>query len=1149
MEKNKLTEEQKAVLGVKNKSAIVSAAAGSGKTTILIDKIMDYISKGVSLENILALTFTNLAAGEMKTRLANKLSDEIETTGNIELLNQIDILPQADISTFHSFYEKIVKKYFYSINISPSFEIISSEVLLTLKEMSFKKAISNLKEKSFDEYLKISDVLGKKRSDNAIKERIFKLDNFLSSQFNKKEFIERIAPLMYLNKDETFSNFFAETFYFSNKATKEFEKLLKKAKSNGEEGLCGHINECLSVLSNLKSDYKTIYNFLNVNFKFPALRESGKLNIQRTETFEEVKKVKDMFKKHVSKFREKNYGTLENVLNSFSTCYENICSIINLFLDYENILMEEKNKINKYDFSDLETFCYEILQDEKIREEIKLKYNRIFVDEFQDINPIQGEILKLISKDNVLYVGDAKQSIYAFRQSDVDIFVDTCKQFEDDGDGSSLKLTYNFRSNTEILDFVNNVFNELMTESSAQINYEKDAKFKIDSNIIANNKINCENESVKVVCVLESKKQEEIPKGIYSCVSAPRNFSCLSVESRAIASEIRNLIGQKITDKFGNQNEINFKDIAILVRKRSNLVLDLIEVFKECNIPFEVNDEINLMETKENQLICHLINLIFNLDNDMSLAPVLCSDLFSFSFDELAEISLCEGNFFYEKCINYCKNQNNNIVKKLLKFYECLNDLSFSIQNFGIKHSLLKLFNEKKFFLNVLKKENGESRVNEIKQFLSHIKEMGFDYDVANLINYLNENKKIKVSSIKTSDENSVKITTIHSSKGLEFPIVILADCGTDLFANKTDNADIKIDKIFGVALKNYNYEERKVYNSIFETIIANSQKRRDIAENLRLLYVALTRAKNKLIITGKLDEKVLSNNINIKDLNNYKIIFNNIEKIDKQTDLITVNLNYLSLILGALKDKNVTGTNFVFENGEEIDIKKFEKDLSVDINKLLDAKKMANFNYQYKNNTNTAAKTSVSLIAFEGIGYESIVNNLENFKTSEHLKFSTPEEGNIIHNILEKFDFYDENLEDCVNKLIEEFNDGAFRKEELFEIIMKNVELIKKIIPKNNKIYKEKEFIIMESPFNIYGEGLKEKILIQGKIDFFSCGEKNILIDYKYTSIRDENKLIEKYKPQLLAYSFALEKATNSKIDDIYILSLKYGKLIKINV
>ena len=166
MEKNKLTEEQKAVLGVKNKSAIVSAAAGSGKTTILIDKIMDYISKGVSLENILALTFTNLAAGEMKTRLANKLSDEIEATGNIELLNQIDILPQADISTFHSFYEKIVKKYFYSINISPSFEIISSEVLLTLKEKSFKKAISNLKEKSFDEYLKISDVLGKKRSDN-----------------------------------------------------------------------------------------------------------------------------------------------------------------------------------------------------------------------------------------------------------------------------------------------------------------------------------------------------------------------------------------------------------------------------------------------------------------------------------------------------------------------------------------------------------------------------------------------------------------------------------------------------------------------------------------------------------------------------------------------------------------------------------------------------------------------------------------------------------------------------------------------------------------------------------------------------------------------------------------------------------------------
>ena len=1140
---NKLTDEQKKVLSAENKSVIVSAAAGSGKTTILIDKIMSCIVKGINLENILALTFTNLAAEEMKIRLANKLSDEIERTEKINLLTQLDFLPQSDISTFHSFYEKLLKKYFYIVNISPNFEIISEEMLLTLKELSFNQALQNLKEKSFEKYIQISDILGKRRSNNSIKERIFKLDNFLSSQFNREKFLKETTNLLYKDKQQTLSIFFAESFYIFGNAAKKLENIFNLAKSNQELGLCSHINECLSVLSNTKKDYKEFYNFLCKDFKFPALRENNKLNLIKTENFFKVKEIKEEVKNFVNKFKEKNYGSFDNILNSFDTCKNNIDDIINLYSDYEKILIREKQKINKYDFSDLERFCYELLQKDEIREEIKNKYIKIFIDEYQDINPIQGEILRLISNENVFYVGDAKQSIYSFRQSDVDIFINTCKELEEADSNSSLKLTHNFRSNTQILNFVNNVFNEIMTNNSAQIDYEKEAKFNLDAIPGSLNKIGCEDEGVKIICVLENKDVKTELVDIYNPLNVEKGFKEISVEAKCIASEIKNLLSKKITNKFGEEQNITFDDIAILVRKRSDLVGDLVEVFKKCHIPFEVNDEIDLLYSKENQLIYNLLKLLMNKNDDESIAPIMVSDLYNFTYEDLSKISLIDKWFFHERCLKYLEEKQDAISEKICNFNSSLENLRFLIQNFGIKEGLFDFLNKNGYFTKVLKKENGKQKLDQIKLFLNHIKNSGCNHDLYGLLKYLENNKKIKSPQIKESNNNCVKITTIHSSKGLEFPVVILADAGSNLFSNKNDNADLKIDKDIGIAIKNYNIQERKVYNSIFETIILKSQRKKEIAENLRLLYVALTRAKNKLIITGKIKD------VNENQKEDIEELLNSIDKLNKESDLTTFSpSSYLYYILGAIKGKEINGINIICENGREIELSEPEKKQKVSIKDLLRLKNNIGFTYKNIEDTNTSAKTSVSLLAFDGYGYESIVSNLNTLKTKEHLNFNFVEEGNLMHEILEKINLYEQNLSVCIERLINEKDNLKINKKEFVQIIENNVKIIREIIPENSKIFREKEFILYESPYVLFKRGSKEKVLIQGKIDLCSFGSKNILIDYKYTSIKDNNRLILKYKNQLKAYSYAIEKATGQKVDETYLLSLKNAKLIKIN-
>lgn len=1118
MERKKI-EEQERVLNLDGESAIVSASAGSGKTTVMIEKVLKYLMQGVKIKNILALTFTNQAASQMKQRLLSKLGELVEKTGRVEFANEIDGVLEADISTFHSFYEKIVKKYFYIIGIQPEFEIISNEKLQTLKDESFFEAVQKLKKDSFEKYLELCDVLGKKRSDKAIKERIFKIDEFLSSQYQPEVWLDKISRKMYENKDETLSLFFDNLKdnigYYKNK----LNLLLEKASIFEEHELCKHINLCILEIDELLNcGNEKFFEYITEEFSLPKLLKS---QVQETQTFIEVKEVKEELGECVKKIKALDCGTYENIVLSFESCKENLTSLINLYCDYKKILDERKFELGTFDFSDLETFCAKILENEEICNEIKNNYEKIFVDEFQDINPMQYAILKKISKnDNVLFVGDAKQSIYSFRQSDVEIFVDICKDFEKAKEKQSLLLNCNFRTNKQVLEFDNDVFKILMTEKSCGINYEKNAMFNGESNN------SCEGSSVKIVKVLkEEKEKEETPKEVFKVLESKRNFKNYSLESKVILEEFNNVLNEKIILD-NEERKINFGDIAILVRNRSNLLVDLISLFNENNVPFIVNDEFDLLSTKEVSLALSILKLCLNRNDDFSLAAAMASKLGKFSFDELAKIKMFSNKeFFFEKVFEYEKENSDEISQKIQDFNALLDKLNFEIQTNGASIALEKLFYDTKFFEFVLSCKNGGERLEKLKQFLKYVEQSGFEFDLFGLISYLSSVPSLKTASLKKCDDNAVLITTIHASKGLEFPVVILSETGKDLTKTKPETNDLKIDKNLGLAIDNYNKSERKIYDSIFKQILQSRAKKKEIAENLRLLYVALTRAKNKLIITGEISK--------------------GIEPISKETNLEFVKPTYLNYILGAL-DKSENDNVEICEISK-IENKKQEVEIQ-NIEALKKAKEKINFIYPNENATKLALKTSVSEIAFNSDVQPYISeNSLPNkFYVSEHLSdVSTPEEGTIVHEILEKVDFNSLTLASDVEKLSK--SQTLVPVEDLSKVVLKNVFLLLDVLPKEGNVFKEKQFMIYASPKEIFGTGEDEKILIQGKLDLIFVGEKNILIDYKYTSILNEEHLVSKYKKQLLTYAFAAEKALGKKVDEIYLLSLKNSKLIKI--
>lgn len=1057
---------QQQIFDSQKKNMVISASAGSGKTTTMIEYITRLALSGVKVKRMLVLTFTKAAASEMKEKLMMSL---MNFSDNEMLQNQIDDLFTSDISTIHSFLEKIIKRNLNAFPYLEGFRIIDEKESTSLMEEAFEDSANEFKQKCEHEFY---DLFTSIRSNETIKDMMFNLTSYLAAQADKEKALQKLA-----NYDE---NHALAKDYFKNVLLNMIADIRKELDliSTENEKLAPYIDEMKRAYSFTSDDAREIVKHYDGDITFPR---APNLRDESAKSFiEDFKQKHSEFTKFLKNLCYDNDEIWEGRKNKILTK-----EIFDLYQIFEKNYREKKIKNNVLDFNDLELNAEKLLDDETILQQLQENYDFVFIDEYQDTNPVQEKIVKQIAqKGRFVAIGDPKQGIYGFRNATSKIIIKDSQDFEKLSDGETHYLSTNYRSDKKILNFVNNLFSKVMTQKTANIDYK--ASSMLDGEKQAPK---AGDAAVEILVTPVLKKTKATPTQDYDIYADSLSVGDdSSLEAKVIAVKVDQMLARYFVDPLnGERRKVQPSDIAILVRGKSGNFQNILNELKKKEIPYVCSIKTDLSDKAHSNLIKQLLTLCVDKNDDIALASFLLSPLCLVSMDKLSLMAEKKGRSLSEVIYSSNDEQIKSNLKRLEKFKT---DCMF----LGAKEALEKYFIEKEFFV-YLKSQLGEEEVSEVESLLQIIGNFENDKDVPALLSYLSSD----IGQANVSGANAVMVSTIHASKGLEYPIVFVTQTGSSIVKN--DASVFKESEKFGFGLKCFDEDKA----SLILQAIKRENKIQNRVDELMVLYVALTRAKSHLIVTGTINEK------NIFDYN--------------ENDFLSLKSN-MQMILATAPENAGAKVEYIDEVEslspaiKRVEIGKADEKLVSKINDYL------NFVYPYESQTLVKQKTSVTEIASDHPVLTAAQNTLA-------------EEGTAYHEALRILDFEKiEKVEDVEKQLIElKFNENYLKIVD-FNIIFANILLIKPFI-KNKQIIKEKEFTMSL-------KSGQDNILVQGTIDLYLKGEKNILIDYKFTRETDEKKLILRYKTQLDLYKQAIEQAEKINIDEIYLISLKNSKIIK---
>ncbi len=1089
-------EEQIKVLENDKKNQLVSASAGSGKTFVMIKLITKLICEcNVPVSKLLVLTFTKAAAEQMKERLLENLKKENPTPFVIE---QIDALSTSNISTIHAFCEKYLKKYANLLDLSENFEIVDGNMSQKIREDAFKRAYKKFEEENYDDFQELASSF--KNNKEQINDVIFEVEKLVNSVANKKKFLEQNL----FNADQ----FFEKSVDYLFKNTKiVLSRNLQDVEKFHIEDFRFSLENSLSAIMNSASIYEMIEEMLK--FSFPGLPKKKDVG---EEVVEQLGNIKKRINDCIDKIKQLNLTDKENIETQKSGKLEKI--LINFFKLYEKEEDEIKRRQNLLDFYDLEKSMKILSEEENLFNGIEY----VFVDEYQDTNKIQERIIKNVAKNcNFVAVGDVKQGIYGFRLASSEIFLKDLKEFNEDDNSVVNYLKFNFRSRQKVLDFVNEIFKVCMVEDLTGVDYEKTS---MSNSREVTNFVDEDAKPVNIDIIEPAEAEAEEKTKIYSVKNAK---IVENVQNKRLLKDIKRRILEvresKISDKGGVMRKVKYSDIAILSRSRNSFFEELEIYLQDSGIPVVSNSRNKLMTQPEMKMLLSYLKLALCFDDDVACLSVLISGLYQIDIEKIFEI---KNNFDGTLC-EAVKAEKSGIFDK---FKQNLQEFCENYQIFGIKHCLEQLFSKTQYraYLNLY-----HNNLNVfVDTFLNEVKK--YDFDLPGLINYF-ETVEIVVDAEVSEVEDAVLLTTIHDSKGLEYPIVFLINCDKSLKKNNNSKPPVEINETFGLALKIYDDEENKEMLSARMLAIMEQEAQKDYVEELMIFYVALTRAQNRLYLFGNKTESCF-NKPNLSSCGCYfDFIFYALKNVAKAVQNT-----------GTYEDENLSIS--VIDDVEEVEFGIHQNLENMKTNPLNTEKieKYLNFTYDFNEKLNYTLKESVT-----ALNSQSMEAPLEKFNTdSINFGGKSVEVGNAYHSALKCLDF--EKIQDLKTLEKEIQNNQGFFDESLVDknTLLKNILLLKQIT-EGGKLFKEKEFIMKERLCDVLDTNLQDEILIQGIIDLFVIKkDKIILIDYKYSNLK-ENYLIEKYKNQLELYKKSLINAFATEKIDVYLLSLKYSNLIKI--
>lgn len=998
---NRWTPEQQEAINIENTNVIVSAGAGSGKTAVLSERVLRKIKDGTSINRLLILTFTKAAAKEMKERIRKKLKDE-------KYDEQVKLIDSSYITTFDSYSLSIVKKYYTYLHVDKNIKI-TDEALIDIRKKDILDKILDNKYKEGSESFSNLIYNFALKDDKDLKRLILTINKKLDLKYDKKEYLENYEKTYYSEEQ-------------INKTIEEFLNILenkvlqiKDLKQRLESNLEGKTLEKFRIeFSKMEEDfsYDNTLNFLN-NFSMP--RKTKDYTEEMTSIKDEIKSLIDDLKKLCI------YEKIEDMKQSILNSRENTLEIVDILLKLHNEFEIVKQKEGLYDFNDISHLAIKLVKEnETIREEIKNSFDEILIDEYQDTNDIQELFISQIQNNNVYMVGDIKQSIYRFRNANPYLFKTKYDNYSKNIGGKKIDLIKNFRSRDEVLNNINLIFNYIMDDDIGGANYIQDHQMVFGNMTYKNEGNTNQDYNMKVL----TYEQDDTFKNIVK-------------EAFIIASDIKNKIENKyqIFDKDKKiLRNAEYSDFVILLDVKKNFTLYK-QIFEYLNIPLLMYSDTDLTLSDDLFVLKNLIKLILlvhdnNYTEEFKYNYVSLARSFLFNYSDNDIFTTCINNNFKEdEIINKCKKISTTIdYLPLTQIFE----------------NILEEFNYLEKILTTKNIIDKEKRVEYITNLLNDLSDKNYNlYDLSYYLEQVIElGYNIKYKPYQSS-VNSVKIMSIHTSKGLEFPICYLA--GTENKFNTRDITEkISFDNNYGILLPEISEEVLPTIRTMLYKIKA---RREDISERIRLLYVLVTRAKEQFIIVmpEKEKETYLENKVSIVKRDKY-ISFNSI-------------LESIKPLLSEYTEKQ-ENIKYTDEYLYQSNIKELEKD--------------------------TEEKITLEEISFDNNQIEETHYSKNSINLIDKETRKVMDIGTEVHQILEEIDFNKPNLDELVpDKFIRNKIDKFIQS----DIIKNNL---------NSTFYKEYEFIftkeneIKRGIIDLLIENDKEMIIIDYKL--------NNVLDEAYT-------------------------------------------------
>ena len=1138
------TNEQQYAIDVRDKNILVSAAAGSGKTAVLVERIINLIKQGeIRLDKLLITTFTVAAAGEIRERILKSLTDYLnENPDDGAMATQIALFDKATIGTIHSFCQAILRNNFYKTPLPADFKIMDDAQLELLKEEVLSEVIEEEYEREDEAFLAFAEGYCPGKDDSALRTIIKKLHVYSTATKDPVAWLEKCKDLYDLG-DMSPDQFLSKGW--GGEYIKGIPPMLSAyittysylvELSDNEEGYEAYGD----FLKNEQDKLLDLYSLINKSNSWKEISLAvHSFVFERMPS--KAKGSDDTVKKIVSTHREK----LKKIFNNYKTevFYDDadgICrdtqvagkfakALCDVVIKFEKAYSDAKLKKGWVDFSDLEHYTIKLLKEH--REDFIGQYDALLIDEFQDTNEAQAEIFYSLSNGkNLFVVGDIKQSIYRFRNAQPQLFSRMDNLYNEHPEyGETICLAKNFRSSGKVVDFANRVFSRVMNTWVGEVNYGERESLKRGGNLLNNGHVE--------VNIISKKFANEDQRSDEELMTNE-----LRREAMLVAKKIYNLVEVEkpfIYDKsIDAMRRVEYRDITVLSRKSKGVISIFAEEIAALGMPVYCDETGSFENTTEITFLLSFMRVIDNPLQDIEMLAILRSPVFGFNDDDLVTLRGID-----KKCSVYdlLKKSDDAKAKDAL---ERINSYIEKAQFMTPARILNLILDDTDYESIVSAMPNSSVRLMNIQLLREKAEDFGKDSFVSlgEFLTYILTKTALgvedKVASAVSLNENTVRVMNVHKSKGLEFPVVFLVYTGST-FNRRDNSADILYDVDLGLGLNVIDCNRRLKYANISNQAITQKKLIDGLSEEMRILYVALTRPISNLYIYGSI----------INPSNSFEHWENAPEENGKILPYtISTSSSPLDWIMyGCYGDKQTPihyhNADDVFSDDiAEVDIIGFENihaEVDEDVIKLMDER--FGYKYPYEEATTLPSKLSVSELLDSREHKAELVK--ANFAKETAGAISGAERGNILHFVLQNIDLANT---DSLNAVTEQINAMAERGQITPEALKTaDADLIYRFLSSPNgkrmkaafEIHREYQFVAEFDAKELLSSTADEKILLQGVIDcWFEEDGQVVIYDYKTGNVDIHS---QRYKAQLDLYKKSLERILGKKVKECVICEL----------